>query len=314
MKRLISSITIAITMAIVFETPSFAIFVMMPSADLRHMKHKPAHAPKRVSPQRPPRGSVSKNTISLPPKNTVSLPPKNTKSLALEHTKPQTQKRVESLPQEYAGSLTQEHAGSLTHKRAESFPQKQYAELIGLIKEHLEINTAIKQHLDKNMVEQKKARIVRAVDDTNFFLKHPELIYDKNEDSDILALVEKIRKEETSDSINVERQFINKRSKNAAIVDKAVSLQTFQEAEKRFHQILGLLDEISKTEDLKSIAELQAQIKGRLAMIQNETAKLQMVAHLRNAEQMLISQQKRERNMKMLNSKNTVMPTIRFIR
>ncbi|WP_336287516.1 type IV secretion system protein [Bartonella sp. CB60] len=294
MKKLISSIAIAIAIAIVFETPSLAVFVMVPSYDLSKMGRRPAAAPKaaakpkKVSPQHPMGASLPKQ------KHAASLPPHTTASLSSKHTESLTQKRAESLAAKQA--------------------PKQYAELIDLIKKHLEINTAIKQHLDKNMVEHEKTRIVRAVDDANFFLKHPELIYDKNKNSDILELVEKVRKEESSNSISVERQLIDKRSQNAAIVDKAVSLQTFQEAEKRFDQILILLSEISKTEDLKGIAELQAQIKGRLAMIQNETAKLQMVAHLRNAEQTLISQQKRERNIRMLSSKNTVMPTIRFIR
>ncbi|WP_413154182.1 type IV secretion system protein [Bartonella sp. cb54] len=292
MKKLISSIAIAITIAIVFETPSLAVFVMVPSYDLSKMGRRPAAAPKaaakpkKSSPQHPIGASLPKQ------KHAASLPP---------HTASRST---------HTASLSSKHTESLAPKQA----PKQYAELIDLIKQHLEINTAIKQHLDKSMVEHEKTRIVRAIDDTNFFLKHPELIYDKNKDSDILKLVEKVQKEETSNSISVERQSIDKRSQHAAIVDKAISLQTFQEAEKRFDQILRLLSEINKTEDLKSIAELQAQIKGRLAMIQNETAKLQMVAHLRNAEQTLISQQKRERNIRMLNSKNTVMPTIRFIR
>ncbi len=152
---------------------------------------------------------------------------------------------------------------------------------------------------------------------TSFFFKDPQLVYNsKKKHADISASFEKIRKEEeeVSTSLAEARESIEKRSEYAALVDKAISLQAFQQTENRSKKILELLNEIDKTKDLKSIADLQAQIKGKLAMIQNEATKLQMVAYLRNTEQELISQQKQKRNLKILNSKSREMPTIRFIR
>lgn len=70
------------------------------------------------------------------------------------------------------------------------------------------------------------------------------------------------------------------------------------------------MDEISRTQDQKAIEELQARIAGEQAAIQNETTKLQMIAQLRQAEQALISEQRRERNMRILSSGNQGMPTI----
>ncbi|GAA5107278.1 type IV secretion system protein [Bartonella jaculi] len=153
----------------------------------------------------------------------------------------------------------------------------------------------------------------------SFFLKNPATIYnknkDKNKDLDISASVEKIlQEEEVSNSINEARKSIEARSQYAMAADKALSLHAFQQTDDRSKEILSLKDNINKTKDLKGIAELQAYIKSELAMIQNETVKLQLVAHLRNAERELISQKKYKRNMKILNSENKGMPTIRSIR
>ncbi|UNF29010.1 type IV secretion system protein [Bartonella krasnovii] len=149
----------------------------------------------------------------------------------------------------------------------------------------------------------------------SFFLKNPEKLYNRSASSALSNSLDNILKEEeTPASLPEARDAIAKRVQYASLVDKAVSLKTFQEADNRFRQIEKLLSEIENTQDLKSITELQAHIIGMLTMLQNETAKLQMVAYLRNAEQSLIKQQKDKYSIKILNSKNTKMPTIRFIR
>ncbi|WP_019221068.1 type IV secretion system protein [Bartonella senegalensis] len=150
--------------------------------------------------------------------------------------------------------------------------------------------------------------------DGSFFLKDPQSIY-KKDNSEISASISKVlNEEEISNSINDARKSIEERKQYAAVVDKAVSLHVFEQTENRSQKILELLSKINQTKDLKSITELQTEIKAKLAMIQNEATKLQMVAHLRNAEREFISHQKQKRNMKILNSKNTAMPVIRFIR
>ncbi|UTO28309.1 type IV secretion system protein [Bartonella harrusi] len=149
----------------------------------------------------------------------------------------------------------------------------------------------------------------------SFFLKDPQLIYKiNNHPTTSVSFKDILQEEEISTTVRESRNSIKKRIQNAAVIDKAVSLQTFQETENRFKQISGLVEKINATADLKGIAELQARIKGILAMIENETTKLQMVAHSRDAEQTLIKQQKQKRNMKILNSENKAMPTIRFTR
>ncbi|WP_273723065.1 type IV secretion system protein [Bartonella sp. AU18XJBT] len=113
-------------------------------------------------------------------------------------------------------------------------------------------------------------------------------------------------------SVHEARQFIEKRSQYAAIVDKAVSLQVFRETESRFRKIKGAFSVIPTQLDLKGILELQSYMEGTLSIFKNEATKLQMVAHLRNAEQTLIRQQKYKRNIRILNHKNKGMPQVRY--
>ncbi|GAA5096041.1 type IV secretion system protein [Bartonella acomydis] len=184
--------------------------------------------------------------------------------------------------------------------------------------------TPILETLKKQLEEAKKIRNAingdaksntTQADYSSFFLKNPELIYYKNSNSTLSkSLPNILQEEEIPISIRKSRDFIGRRIQYATAIDKAVSLQTFQENENRFKQISELVEKINTTTDLKSIAELQARIKGLLAMIQNEATKLQMVAYSRNAEQALINQQKQTRNMKILNSENKEMPIIRSIR
>ncbi|PIT70421.1 conjugal transfer protein, partial [Bartonella tribocorum] len=130
----------------------------------------------------------------------------------------------------------------------------------------------------------------------SFFLKKPESIYDNH--PDVAQLLPKILHQENE----ADRSAITKRIRRAAAIDKAISLQVFEEAENRFQQISKLVKKINATADLKNIAELQARIKSMLAMIQNEETKLQMVAHLQNAEQALIDQQKKTLSRRVFSS------------
>ncbi|WP_198039454.1 type IV secretion system protein [Bartonella refiksaydamii] len=148
------------------------------------------------------------------------------------------------------------------------------------------------------------------------FLPRPEFIYDKKKWALISNEISKyIKQVKDGESIRTSahdiHELIKKRSKNAAIIDKVISLNVFEEINHRFDLIGDFDEKILKLTDLKSTARYQAAINTLLTLIQNESTKLQMVAHLRNAEQALISQQKHEHNMKILGSKNIRMPKIR---
>ncbi|UTO28306.1 type IV secretion system protein [Bartonella harrusi] len=203
-----------------------------------------------------------------------------------------------------------------------SLTQKLLTELIDLTKQRLEQNKEqleqtkkTNQFITGNRNFAAENFKTMQTDLGSFFLKDPQLIYKINNHPTISASLKGIlQEEEIPITVRESRNSIKKRTQYAAVIDKAVSLQTFQETENRFKQISGLLKKIDTTTDLKGIAELQAGIKGMLAMIKNEATKLQMVAYSRNAEQTLIKQQKQKRNMKILNSENKAMPTIRFIR
>ncbi|WP_175869115.1 type IV secretion system protein [Bartonella gabonensis] len=187
--------------------------------------------------------------------------------------------------------------------------------VIDLLKKQLEETKKIHASITGSQkFDAKKLKNTQS-SDSSFFLKDPETLYNRNASSALSTSLENILKEEEiSVSAHESRSSIGKRIQYASIIDKAVSLKSLQNANNRFQQIEELLNEIKTTKDLKSIAELQANIIGMLAMLQNETAKLQMVTHLRNAEHTLIKQQKNKHNIKILSSQNTKMPTIRFIR
>ena len=125
------------------------------------------------------------------------------------------------------------------------------------------------------------------------------------------SITDILRDEKLSGSVDDMRDAILERSRNAAATDKAVGLRAYEGAQQRLAQIEYLMDEINHTGDQKAIDELQARIAGEQAAIQNETTKLQMIAQLRQAEQALINEQRRERNIRILSSQNQGMPTIK---
>jgi type IV secretion system protein VirB5 len=101
---------------------------------------------------------------------------------------------------------------------------------------------------------------------------------------------------------------ITARSRNAAVTDKAVGIRAFEGARARLAQIEQLMGQIDLTRDPKGIAELQARIAVEQAAVQNETAKLQLVAMLQRAEERLIEQQKGDLAQRILSSSNQGMP------
>lgn len=117
--------------------------------------------------------------------------------------------------------------------------------------------------------------------------------------------------EEFTGAIDTAQKLIEKRSRETAATDKAVGLKAYDGAKKRLQQIESLMDRINTTNDEKGIEELQARIAGEQAAIENEMTKLAMISQLQEAEQRLISEQKKELNRRILNSENTGMPEIR---
>lgn len=82
--------------------------------------------------------------------------------------------------------------------------------------------------------------------------------------------------------------------------DKAFALDAYDKAKERMGQIDALMQEINRTQDPKSIAELQGRIAAEQALIQNEQTKLQMYSMVASAEDRLQQQRQREINAKVL--------------
>lgn len=82
--------------------------------------------------------------------------------------------------------------------------------------------------------------------------------------------------------------------------DKAFALDAYDKAKERLGQIDALMREINRTQDPKSIAELQGRIAAEQALIQNEQTKLQMYSMVASAEDRLQQQRQLEINAKVL--------------
>ncbi|WP_345096367.1 type IV secretion system protein [Bartonella acomydis] len=208
-------------------------------------------------------------------------------------------------------------------KRQRMKRQAEKRELVYLAREQLEI---LKKQLDYNiathgsLVGSRHSDVKPRVNISTPYFHSPHLIYNKNKTSFSTNAISSVP---TAGDIIVEqnlsffpitqaRTFIEKRKQYAAIVDKAISLQVFEETKNRFKMIEKALAEMKYMTDLKWVAELQAYTEGTIAVFQNEATKLQMVAHLRNAEQELIRQQKYKRNIRILNHQNSQMPAVQL--
>ncbi|WP_375643870.1 MULTISPECIES: type IV secretion system protein, partial [unclassified Bartonella] len=149
------------------------------------------------------------------------------------------------------------------------------------------------------------------IDFSSFFLKEPEALYKSNQHS--RESYQKLLEDENKISGSLDQMGKNlfARLQFFSVLDKAITLKTFENVENRFKYLRNLFDELQTKENLKDIADLQAHIDGSLAMIHNESIKMQMITHLRKAEQSLIKKKRRELDMKFFNHEAKGMPIIR---
>ncbi|WP_273759016.1 type IV secretion system protein [Bartonella sp. AU55XJBT] len=201
-------------------------------------------------------------------------------------------------------------------------PSAEYLEIIQLLKKG-EIIELLKKQLDlkkEQLSQTEKAYQAitksqktgsQTIDFASFFLKEPELLYNKNKLSS--QSYQKVLEDENkiSGSFDQVGKAIFARLQFISILDKAVTLKSFENVKNRFQHLKNLFDELQTKENLKDIADLQAHIDDSLAMIQNESIKMEMVAHLRNAEHSLIKRKRRELDMKVFDHEKKGMPSIR---
>ncbi|WP_375661139.1 type IV secretion system protein [Bartonella sp. CL71SXKL] len=201
-------------------------------------------------------------------------------------------------------------------------PSAEYLELINLLKKG-EIIELLKKQLElqkeqNSQIEKAYQTITKSqktgsktIDFSSFFLKEPELLYKSDKLS--RKSYQKVLEDENkiSGSFNQMGKAIFARLQYLSILDKAITLKTFENVENRFQYLKNLFKELQTKENLKDIADLQAHIDGSLTMIQNESIKMQMITHLRNAEQSLIKKERRELDMKIFDNEKKEMPIIR---
>ncbi|WP_375629964.1 type IV secretion system protein [Bartonella sp. TT67HLJMS] len=186
-------------------------------------------------------------------------------------------------------------------------------EIIELLKKQLELKKEQLSQTEKayQAITNSQKTEPQKIDFSSFFLKEPESLYKNNQFS--RKSYQKVLEEgnKISGSLDQMGKAVFARLQFLSILDKAITLKTFENVENRFKYLQHLFDELQTKENLKDIADLQTHIDGSLAMIQNESIKTQMITHLRKAEQSLIKKKRREVDMKFFNHEAKGMPTIR---
>ncbi|UNF40418.1 hypothetical protein MNL09_08355 [Bartonella krasnovii] len=192
-------------------------------------------------------------------------------------------------------------------------PSAEYLEIIELLKKQLALKKEQLSQTEKayQAITKSQKTGSQQIDFSSFFLKEPESLYknDKLSRSSYQKVLEEENK--VSGTFDEIGKAIFARSKRVPLLDKAVSLENFEKVESRFQYLNDLFNELQTKENLKDVADLQAHIDGTLTMIQNESIKMQMVAHIRNAERSLMKRKRRELDMRFFNHENKSVPTIR---
>ncbi|WP_281278962.1 type IV secretion system protein, partial [Bartonella mastomydis] len=197
-------------------------------------------------------------------------------------------------------------------------PPAEYLEVIQLLKKKLElkekqfsaIEDAYKAITDGSITTHQDAKTTKEMYD-KLFLKDVGSLHAKNYSN---ALYQKILQDE--ERVAEKRHMLNGhilgRLRYTSTMDRAITLHALDASENRFKYILSLLDTLERAKNLKEIADFQANMDGILAMIENESVKLQIVVQLRDAEYALIKMHRHELDLKAFDIANTKMPTIKF--
>ncbi len=87
-------------------------------------------------------------------------------------------------------------------------------------------------------------------------------------------------------------RFKNTQNQNA--IFRLLNEKGYEQMQKRINRIAQLTQAIDSQTDIKGIADLQARIQGEQTLMQNEQAKLQILAQLQSSQNAIAAQQTRE--------------------
>ncbi|WP_375638003.1 MULTISPECIES: type IV secretion system protein [unclassified Bartonella] len=209
------------------------------------------------------------------------------------------------------------------------FPEAEYLKIIDLLKQQIKANEDQIENTKKVYQSITGNKQITREKLSKFLLKYSPFypsthktykgLYEKNFEGHIYfeRLITQIKGEEWRALLpetqhKIIYDILNARLQYSGVIDKAVSLQAFQDAENRFTQIADFLKDIDKTKDLREVFELQTRIRNMSAVLQNEYTKLQMVRNLSSNEEFLIEMQKRILYKRIMNNALKHVPQIRF--
>ncbi|UNF43732.1 hypothetical protein MNL01_08245 [Bartonella krasnovii] len=199
-----------------------------------------------------------------------------------------------------------------TAPAAPAVPSAEYLKAIELLKKRLALKKEQLSKTEKAYQTITKSQTTGStqIDMIDFFLEEPESLYKKDQFSrESYKKVEE--REKISGNFDAMEKILFARSQLTSYQDKTMALKNFENVKKRFDYLKNLLNELPTKNNLKEIADLRTYIIGVLALIQNESIKMQMSTHLGNAEHKLIKFKKREMNLEFFSHEKKGMPTIR---
>ncbi|WP_308765658.1 type IV secretion system protein [Bartonella raoultii] len=114
-------------------------------------------------------------------------------------------------------------------------------------------------------------------------------------------------------SYKKDQKQISQELQNTIAFGEDISRKSFAMAHNRFEALKKLVEKIKDTNDLKSLAEVQASIDFLFTAIQNETIKFQATTHSYKSQKALINQRKQQLYATVFSHTNTHMPSLQSI-
>ncbi|WP_246588289.1 type IV secretion system protein [Bartonella raoultii] len=118
---------------------------------------------------------------------------------------------------------------------------------------------------------------------------------------------------ELGTSYKNDRGEVVQKLQNTIAFGEHINRDVFSMAHNRFEALKKLVEKIKDTNDLKSLAEVQASIDFLFTAIQNETIKFQATTHSYKSQKALINQRKQQLYATVFSHTNTHMPSLQSI-
>ncbi|WP_246588290.1 type IV secretion system protein [Bartonella raoultii] len=157
------------------------------------------------------------------------------------------------------------------------------------------------------------ADITKYISDNDILLTAVPTQDEANKVNNILKSYELKNARQLISNYKYDRKYISQKVQNTIAFGENISRKSFVMAHNRFEALKKLVERIEDTNDLKSIAEIQASIRFLSSAIQNEIIKFQILTDSYNNQEELLNQRKQQLYATVFRHTNTHMPSLRSI-